>query len=106
MLARWQFNTLITLGVLSLLLTLANAALFTINGESRAEITQRQQFVQQSIALEGLYRDIVKALAELGARSNDRGILDILAAQGLNVTVSGAPAAPAAPAASSSAARR
>ena len=94
MLARWQFNTLIVLGVLSLTLVLANATLFSLNRESQEEITQRQQFVQQSVALEGLYREIVKALAELGARSNDRGILDILAAQGLNVTLSGAQAAP------------
>ena len=96
MLARWQFHTLIVLGALSLFLTLVNATLFTLNRESQAEIAQRQQFVQQSVALEGLYRELVKALAELGARSNDRGILDILAAQGLNVTLGGVASAPAA----------
>jgi hypothetical protein len=106
MLARWQFNTLIALGALSLLLTAVNAILFTTNRESQAEIAQRQQYVQQSVALEGLYREIVKALAELGARSNDRGILDILAAQGLSVTVGGGSAAPPGPAASSGAARK
>lgn len=95
MLARWQFHALVALGALSLLLTLVNATLFTLNRDSQAEIAQRQQFVQQSVALEGLYREIVKALAELGARSNDRGLLDILSAQGLNVTLGGAPAAPA-----------
>jgi hypothetical protein len=105
MLARWQFNTLVALGALALLLTVVNATLFTLNRESQAEIAQRQQFIQQSVALEGLYREIVKALAELGARNNDRGLLDILAAQGLNVTVGGASAAPAA-AASSGPARK
>ena len=101
MLARWQFNTLIVLGTLSLLLTLVNATLFTINRESQVVIAQRQQYVQQSAALEGLYREIVKALAELGARNNDRGILDLLAAQGLNVTINAtAPSPPAAPASS------
>ena len=53
MLARWQFNTLTALGALSLLLTLVNATLFTMNRESQAEIAQRQQYVQQSVALEG-----------------------------------------------------
>ena len=106
MLVRWQFNTLIVLGALSLLLTAVNATLFTNNRESQAAIAQSQQYVQQSVALEGLYRDIVKALAELGARSNDRGILDILAAQGLNVTLSNVPAAPASSAASGGAARK
>ena len=58
MLARWQFNTLTVLGVLSLLLALVNATLFTINRESQAAIAQRQQYVQQSVALEGpLSRD-------------------------------------------------
>jgi len=106
MLARWQFNTLIVLGALSLLLTLVNATLFTINRESQVVIAQRQQYVQQSAALEGLYREIVKALAELGARSNDRGILDVLAAQGLSVTVNAGSPAPTAAAASSVGPRR
>ena len=104
MLARWQFTTLTALGTLSLLLAIANAALFTLNRASQAEIAQRQLFVQQSVALEGLYREIVKALAELGARSNDRAILGILAAQGLNVSLEGAPSA--APAAGSGVARK
>jgi hypothetical protein len=97
MLTRRQLVALTVLGVLSLLLTLVNAALYTMNREAQATLAQRQQFVQQSIALEGLYRDIVKALAELGTRDNDRRLLDILAAQGLRVSVDGA-AAPARPA--------
>jgi hypothetical protein len=106
MLARWQFNTLIVLGTLSLLLTLVNATLFTINRESQIAIAQRQQYVQQSAALDGLYREIVKALAELGARSKDLGILDVLAAQGLNVTINATAPSPPAAAASSVGARR
>lgn len=101
MLSRWQFSVLTAIGVLSLLLTAVNALLFTANRDAQAAIAQRQQYIQQSIALEGLYRDIVKALAELGARGNDRAILDVLAAQGLSVSVSGT--APAGAAASSAA---
>ena len=33
------------------------------NGVARAEVNQRQQFVQQSVQLEGLYKEIVRALA-------------------------------------------
>ena len=65
MLTRRQFAALTVLGALALLLALANAALFTINRDAQAALAQRQQYVQQSIALEGLYRDIVKGLAEL-----------------------------------------
>jgi hypothetical protein len=95
MLSRWQFNLLTTLGVCALLLVVVNGALFTLNRDAQIALTQRQQFVQQSVALEGLYRDIVKALAELGTKGNDRQVLDILAAQGLSVTVNGAPTASA-----------
>jgi hypothetical protein len=106
MLSRWQFNALTAIGVLSLLLMAVNATLFSANRDAQAAIAQRQQYIQQSIALEGLYRDIVKALAELGARGNDRAILDILAAQGLSVSVGGAAAAAPAGTAASSAARK
>ena len=95
MLTRWQFNGLTALGALSLLLVLVNATLVVLNRDAQVHVVQRQQYIQQSIALEGLYRDMVKALAELGARKNDRAILDVLAAQGLSVTVGGAASAPA-----------
>ena len=99
MLGRWQFSVLTAIGVLSLVLVAVNALLFTANRDAQAALAQRQQYIQQSIALESLYRDIVKALAEIGARGNDRAILDILSAQGLSVSVSGTPAAaPSSPA--------
>ena len=87
MLLKWQFNLLTTLGVAALLLVLANGLLFTLNRNAQSELSQRQQFIQQTVALEGLYRDIVKALAEMAVKGNDRQVLDMLAAQGLNVTV-------------------
>lgn len=90
MLLRWQFNLLTVLGVCALLLVVVNGVLFTLNRDAQITLTQRQQFVQQSVALEGLYREIVKALAELGTKGNDRQMLEILAAQGLSVTVGGA----------------
>jgi hypothetical protein len=89
MLKRWQFNALTGLGALSLLLALVNATMFLVNRDAQAALAQSQQYIQQSLALEGLYRDIVKALAESGTRGNDRAMLDILAAQGLSVTVNG-----------------
>jgi len=96
MLTRWQFNALTALGALALLLALADAILAATNRDAQVFVAQRQQYIQQSVALEGLYRDLVKALAELGARGNDRALLDILSAQGLSVTISnGAAAAPA-----------
>jgi D-alanine-D-alanine ligase-like ATP-grasp enzyme len=56
--------------------------------------------VQQSLQLEGLYREIVRALAELGARNNDEQVRGLLQQHGISYTVNPpAAAAPAAPAA-------
>jgi len=90
MLRRWQFNLLTSLGVAALLLVIVNALLFTRNRNAQSELSQRQQFIQQTVPLEGLYRDIVKTLAEMAVKGNDRQVLDMLAAQGLNVTVNNA----------------
>ena len=87
MLLKWQFNLLTALGALALLLVLGNAVLFTLTREAQSALAQRQQFIQQTVALEGLYRDIVKALAEMSVRANDPQLLGVLSAQGLSVKV-------------------
>jgi hypothetical protein len=94
MLKAWQYRVLITLGALALLLVVANGVLFTQNRSAQGELNARQQYVQQTVGLESLYRDIVKALAELAVKNNDRQLLQMLAAQGINVSVT--PPAPAA----------
>jgi len=93
---QWQHNLLTALGALALLLAITNATLFSNNRSAQAELSQRQQFIQQTGPLESLYRDIVKALAEMAVKGNDKQVLDMLAAQGINVTVNPPDAAPAA----------
>ena len=98
MLSRWQFVTLMTLAVAAVALTIVNMALVPRTRDAQSALGQRQQFIQQSVALEALYRDIVRALAELGVKSGDRQVLDVLAAQGMSLTYqSGTPAAASAP---------
>ena len=87
MLMKWQFNLLTALGGAALLLVLTNGLLFTQNRAAQGVLNQRQQFIQQTVPLEGLYREIVKALAEMAVKGNDRQVLDMLATQGINVTV-------------------
>jgi hypothetical protein len=98
MLSRSQFNLLTALGIAALLLVVINSILFTLNRDSQSELNRQQQFIQQTVPLEGLYRDIVKALAEMAVKGNDRKVLDMLATQGLNVSVQKPAAAPADPA--------
>ena len=92
MLSKWQFHLLNVLALVAIALVIANAVLFKQNRGDQGELSQRQQFVQQSVPLENLYREIVKALADMAVKSNDRAVLDMLGSQGISVTVN-APAA-------------
>jgi hypothetical protein len=94
-LLRWQFVVLTVLGALALALVLLNAGLAIANRDAQAALSQRQLYVQQSVTLEALYRDIVKALAELAVKGNDAQLIAVLGAQGLSVKV-GEPAGPTA----------
>lgn len=101
-LARWQFWVTT---VVALLVAATAAYAMVLSSRNRAaqnEFARRGQFVQESIQLEGLYRETVKALADLSIREKDKAIGDLLTAQGITVTPpgatppSGAPAAPSA----------
>lgn len=94
MLTKLQFNVLMLLCVLAVALAVANGVLFTKNRAEQAALAQRQQFVQQTVPLEGLYREIVKALADLAVKANDKAVLDMLGAQGISVTVNAPDPAP------------
>jgi len=99
MLSRTQYVILCLLGLLAIGLVVANGWMATGNRAAQAEISQRQQFLQQTAQLEVLYRDIAKALADLALKSNDRAVLGMLASQGINVSPNPALASPSAPAA-------
>ena len=94
MLSKWQFRLLNAIALVAISLAVANAALYRQNRAAQAELGQRQQFIQQSVALEGLYREMVKALADLALKSNDRALVNMLAGQGINLTGNAAGAAP------------
>ena len=70
MVTRWQYWLLILVAASALVLVVINAILFVGNRGIQAEVNNRQQFVQQSIQLEVLYREMAKALADLSARDN------------------------------------
>lgn len=95
MLNRWQFVTLMVLAVAAVVLSVTDMLLVSRTRDQQAELGQRQQFIQQSVALEALYRDIVKALAELGVKNGDRQVLDVLAAQGINLSYQSSPSSAA-----------
>lgn len=94
-----QYGTLTALAASCLVLASANVALSSSNRGLQGDINVRQQYVQQSVQLEGLYREIIRALAELGARNNDQDVRAMLQRHGISYTVnppvSAGPSAPA-----------
>ena len=98
MLGPKQFWILTAIASLAFVLAATNAMIFTGNRARQAEIAERQTFVQQSAQLENLYREMVKALAELSARNSDDQLTNLLANQGITVTVNQPPAAEPTPA--------
>lgn len=94
MLKKTEFWMLTATGALAIVLALANMMLFQANRKLQEEANSRAQYIQQSIALEGLYRDIVKALADRALATRDEQVRDLLAAEGISLDFTQA-AAPA-----------
>jgi hypothetical protein len=97
MLKTYQYWILTALAALSLLLVVLDITLVHRNQTLRSEVDRRGQYIQQSVQLQGLYRDIVKALADLAVRNKDDQLRDLLTKQGINVTVNPPAAPPASP---------
>lgn len=93
MLKRWEFWTLTVGAGLGLALVMLDMWLVLGNRTSQLEVNNRQQFIQQSAQLEGLSREIVRALADLSIKNKDEELRNLLASQGIAVNLSpqGAP---------------
>jgi hypothetical protein len=96
-LSKTRYWILTLIAAAGFLVMLVSIALGVTNNNSRADINQRQQFVQQSVQLEGLYKEIVRALAELGARNNDGDVKALLQKHGITYNVNPPAPAPVAP---------
>lgn len=95
MLARWQFWVTTVVALLVALTAGYTMMLFSQNRNGQADLARRAQYVQQSIQLEGLYREMVKALADLSVRNQDKALTDLLGSQGITVNANADPAATA-----------
>lgn len=82
-----QYRIVMLLGAVALALALLGVVLIPGNRSLQREMATRQQFVQESVRLEGLYREIVNALANLAARNNDEDVRRMLTKHGITYTV-------------------
>ena len=81
------------LAVLLLLLVLVNILISLGNQSLRLEVNERQQFLAQSMQLEGLHREIITVLATVALKTNNDQLKSLLASQGINLGQSPPPAA-------------
>jgi hypothetical protein len=75
---------LTALAVLMIVLVLVNIVLSLGNQSLRAEVNERQQFLAQSMQLEGLHREIITVLATVALKTNNDQLKSLLASQGIN----------------------
>lgn len=73
------------LAVLLLLLVLVNILISLGNQSLRMEVNERQQFLAQSMQLEGLHREIITVLATVALKTNNDPLKNLLASQGINL---------------------
>jgi len=84
----WQWWALTVCGIIVLVLIVTNMALFLGNRDKQININSRQQYIQQSLVLEGLNKEIIAALANLAIKNKDAQLIDLLTGHGISVTVS------------------
>lgn len=93
MLKQSQYWLLSAIGALCIVLVIVNMVLFSGNQRMQGQVNARAQYVQESVQLQNLYQQLVRALADLSVRNKDEQLSAMLAKQGIKVTANPAPAA-------------
>ena len=91
MLRRSEYLALLGLAILIVVLVIASVSMILRNRSVQTEIQRNAQFIQQTAQLEVLYREIVKALADLSVKNQDAELRDLLSSHGITVTVNPTP---------------
>ncbi len=78
-----QRPVLMTLSVLLAAATVVSVTVALQNRGRQQAIAERAQFIQQSVPLERLNQEMIRALAELSARNQDKDVTALLAANGI-----------------------
>lgn len=96
MLKSYQYWILSVIAAVGLLLMILDIIYVNRNQTVRAEVEGRAQYIQQSVQLQGLYQEMIKALADLSVRNKDDKLRDLLNQEGINITVNPPAQTPAA----------
>lgn len=85
MLKRLQFWSLSTIGLGCVVFAILNMVLYSGNQNLRTQVSNRQQYIQQSLQLQNLYREIVQTMVDLSVHNHDAQLKAILNRQGIKV---------------------
>jgi hypothetical protein len=84
---KWQLWTLVGLSGVFFVVVIVNISTFLGNRGLQNQVNNRQIYINQSIQLEPLNRDIISALANVAARNNDDALRSLLNAHGITFSV-------------------
>jgi hypothetical protein len=87
MLKRIEFIILTAAAAIFLIVVIANVTIARSARAMQAQFSEQQQYIGTTTQLEVLNRELIRALAELAARSNDEQIRNLLNANGITFTV-------------------
>jgi hypothetical protein len=90
-LSRFQHKLLLALAIAALVLVIVNMVLFSSNKVIQNQLSGNAQFIQQSQQIEPIYQSIIRTLAEVSTKTNDKQLAELLSAQGITFTVSTTP---------------
>jgi hypothetical protein len=92
-LGRWQTWVTAAAGLI-VVLVIIDIALVERNRTLQAEVNGRAQFIQQSVQLDALNREIVAAIANLAVRNNDDALKTVLTQHGITFNPTPASSSP------------
>jgi hypothetical protein len=93
-LQKWLTWIATGLSTVALLLVVANGALILANQSRQGEISQRQQFINQTTQLNQISDVLVRALAKQAIDNKDDKLLNLLAENGIGLAPASAGATP------------
>ncbi|MPZ78033.1 MAG: hypothetical protein GEU77_16105 [Deltaproteobacteria bacterium] len=74
------------LAVLVLILVVANILLLIGNQSLQVSVSERQQYIAETIQLETLNRQVIAVLAEMALKTNDGQLKELLAGIGIDLS--------------------
>ncbi len=85
MLNKMQYQLLLLLALAVLILVLVNIVFFINNQGLSETVNGRQQYLQQTDRLQGIYKPVINSLAELAVKNDDSQIRNLLTSQGFTL---------------------